>query len=377
MCRHAALAFETQKFYHVTWLTRVTALARTNLRLVNAATPEAEAFEHFARTARDSSPLYEHLARRIATDNKLLALIANVRPRHLQPNLLFAAVHYLLLKGAKSELARSYASLSGSPPFEPDVFRLFQSFCLAHADEIRTVATTRRVQTNEVRRCASLVPGFASAAVALGVDRAAFVEIGASAGLNLQWDRYRCDYGGDIAWGDPSADVNFACELRGDGSPSLITLPAIAQRYGIDIDPLDVRNPDDVLWLKALTWPECADRLDLLRRAVDVARAEPPKLIAGDAADIFPSVAESIAPELAVIVYHSFTMNQFDMEQREQLEDAFCRLGARRALARVGFEWPTGAEYPNLSLTNYSAVQIERWMLATCDPHSAWMRWVG
>jgi hypothetical protein len=364
-------------FYRVTWLTRVTALARTNLRRVNAATPEAEAFEHFARTARGSSPLYEHLARRVATDNQLLALTVDVRPRHLQPNLLFAAVHYLLLKGAETKLAHSYASLTGSPAFEPDVFRHFRSFCLAHENKIRTLTTTRRVQTNEVRRCASLVPGFVRAASALGVDRAAFVEIGASAGLNLQWDRYRCDYGDDLVWGEPSADVSFACELRGEKRPNVQPLPKIAQRYGVDIDPLDVRNADDVLWLKALTWPECADRMALLERAVDVARADPPKLIAGDAAEIFPSVAESIAPDLAVIVYHSFTMNQFDLDQREELEDAFCQIGASRALARVGFEWPTGAEWPSLSLTNYSAVQIERWMLATCEPHSSWMRWVG
>ncbi|HEY5094374.1 MAG TPA: DUF2332 domain-containing protein [Candidatus Eremiobacteraceae bacterium] len=361
----------------MTYLTRVTASARTNLRLVNGATPEAEAYEHFARTARDSSPLYEHLAQRVAIDTQLLALTGNVRPRHLQPNLLFAAVHYLLLEGAQSDLSRSYTTISGATSFEPDVFRHFRIFCIAHADEIRALTSTRRVQTNEVRRCASLVPAFASAANVLGTQRAAFVEIGASAGLNLQWDRYRCDYDRDLAWGDPSALVRFECELRGGKYPAVRPLPAIVQRYGIDIDPLDVRNAEDVLWLRALTWPECTDRLELLERAIDVARAEPPTLIAGDAAEVFPVVVESIAPDLAVIVYHSFTMNQFGTEQREMLEDALCELGARRPLARVGFEWPVGAEFPVLSLTNYSAVQIDRSMLAMCHPHSTWMRWVA
>ena len=361
----------------MTYLTRVTASARTNLRLVKAATPEAEAFEHFARTARDSSPLYEHLAQRVAIDVQLLALTGDVRPRHLQPNLLFAAVHYLLLAGKQSDLSRSYASVSGATSFDPDVFRQFRSFCIAHADEIRDLTSVRRVQTNEVRRCASLVPAFSAAATVLGVDRAAFVEIGASAGLNLQWDRYRCEYDRDLAWGDPSAEVRLACELRGDRYPAVRPLPAVAQRYGIDIDPLDVRNTEDVLWLRALTWPECTDRMELLALAIDVARAEPPTLIAGDAAEIFPAVAESIASNLAVIVYHSFTMNQLGTAQREMLEDAFCEFGARRPLARVSFEWPVGAEHPVLSLTNYSAVQIDRSKLATCHPHSTWMRWVG
>ena len=307
----------------------------------------------------------------------LLALTHDVRPRHLQPNLLFAAVHYLLLKGGHSELTRSYGSLGGSTPFEPDVFRHFRSFCLSRDRDIRLLTTERRVQTNEVRRCAALVPGFSSAADLLGTDRAAFVEIGASAGLNLQWDRYRCEYGRDVVWGEPTAELELSCELRGGGLPTVDRLPKIVQRYGIDISPLDVRNADDVLWLQALTWPEHADRRKLLERAVDVARRDPPKLIAGDAADVFPSVAEGIAPDLPVIVYHSFTMNQFDTEQRELLEDAFCRIGARRPLARIGFEWPAGAEHPSLSLTNYSAVQIERSMLATCEPHCEWMRWEG
>ncbi|HKW45371.1 MAG TPA: DUF2332 domain-containing protein [Candidatus Eremiobacteraceae bacterium] len=343
---------------------------------MNAATPEAEAFEQFARTARDSSPLYEHLARCVSTDWQLLALTDGVRPRHLQPNLLFAAVHYLLLKGDGPELARSYGSLGGRPPFEPDVFRHFRSFCLTHEGAIRRIVTARRVQTNEVRRCAALVPGFSCAAEALHASTASFVEIGASAGFNLQWDRYRCDYDDGLAWGNEFAVLQLACELRGGGRPSFAGLPKVAQRYGIDIAPLDARNADDVLWLRALTWPEHADRRRFLDLAVEVARFDPPKLIAGDAAEIFPSVVEGVAPDLPIIVYHSFTMNQLDTEQRELLEDAFCRLGARRPLARVGFEWAVGAPYPNLSLTNYTEVRIERCVLAECDPHCAWLRWV-
>jgi hypothetical protein len=343
---------------------------------VKAPTPETEIFELFARSARDSSPLYEHLARRVATDDELLALTANVRPRHLQPNLLLGAVHYLLLKGAESELRRAYPSLGGTASFAGDVFRYFRLFCLAHAQEIRALTSAKRVQTNEVRRCSALVPGISCAADAVNADRAAFIEIGASAGLNLQWDRYRCDYGNDIAWGEPGAPVAMTCELRGERRPHFRQLPIIAQRYGIDISPLDVRNADDVLWLKALIWPEHDDRRALLERAVEIAKADPPRLIAGDAADILPSVAESVASDLPVIVYHSFTMNQFGTEQREILEDAFCRIGARRPLARVGLEWAIGAACPTLSLTNYSGVQIERSLLAECDPHGMWLRWM-
>lgn len=340
-------------------------------------TPETEIFELFAREARSTSPLYEHLARRVATDEDLLAMTAAVRPRHLQPHLLFAAVHYLLLKGAQSELRRAYSSVGGTSPFAADIFRHFRAFCHAHGREIEALTSTRRVQTNEVRRCSALVAGISCAADALRADRATFIEVGASAGLNLQWDRYQCDYGNEIAWGEADATVALTCELRGDGRPQFDRLPHIDQRFGIDIAPVDVRNADDLLWLNALTWPEHEDRRVLLARAAEIAKVDPPRLIAGDAADILPSVAESIAPELPLIIYHSFTMNQLGTEKRESLEDAFCRIGARRPLARVGLEWAIGAECPTLSLTNYSGVQIDRSLLAECDPHGAWMRWMA
>jgi hypothetical protein len=33
-------------------------------------------------------------------------------------------------------------------------------------------------------------------------------------------------------------------------------LPAIAWRTGLDLNPLDVTNDDDVRWLSCLVWPD-------------------------------------------------------------------------------------------------------------------------
>ena len=43
----------------------------------------------------------------------------------------------------------------------------------------------------------------------------ALIEVGASAGLNLLFDRYGYDYGAGRSAGDPSAPVRFTCALRG------------------------------------------------------------------------------------------------------------------------------------------------------------------
>lgn len=46
-----------------------------------------------------SSPLYQQLSLKIAQDDELLALASHARRGQPVPNLLFGAVHYLLLKG--------------------------------------------------------------------------------------------------------------------------------------------------------------------------------------------------------------------------------------------------------------------------------------
>ncbi|MFE4545324.1 DUF2332 family protein [Arthrobacter sp. NPDC056727] len=45
------------------------------------------------------------------------------------------------------------------------------------------------------------------------------------------------------------------CRTRGP-VPLPGSLPHVAWRAGIDLNPLDVRSPDDVAWLEALVWPE-------------------------------------------------------------------------------------------------------------------------
>jgi hypothetical protein len=73
-------------------------------------------------------------------------------------------------------------------------FRLFRRFCLAHAGAIAEIIGRRSVNTNEVGRCAVLRIGYAEISRMLVAARFAVVEIGASAGLNLFWDRYCYEY---------------------------------------------------------------------------------------------------------------------------------------------------------------------------------------
>ncbi|HUP27753.1 MAG TPA: DUF2332 domain-containing protein, partial [Chloroflexia bacterium] len=189
------------------------------------------------------TPLYEALARDIADDRDLLqALFAEVGHRPVVVLLLLGSVHFLLLKSPNDPLASYYPSITehSQPPGEayPD----FRAFCLKHLGEIKAMLRDRRVQTNEVQRCACLLPCFGLVSSRSGGKPLAMVEIGTSAGLHLLWDRYRYDYGEGHIYGSPASSVLIKCELRGEERvPLPDLLPYVSMRTGIDLNPLDVR----------------------------------------------------------------------------------------------------------------------------------------
>jgi hypothetical protein len=338
----------------------------------------ADQFRRFGeRECVPASPLYGRLAVGIAGDAALLAIAAAARARPV-PNLFLAAAHMLLLQGNPHPLAAFYPSIAGGPqalaPGDP--FPLFRAFCLEHARPIEQLLATRRVQTNEVRRCACLLPAFAIAARQLGERPLALVEVGASAGLNLLWDDYHFDYGPAGQCGDPAAPVRLVCQLRGDRTPPLpARLPEIATRVGLDLNPVDVREPDAALWLRALIWPEQRDRAALLERAIEVARRRPPPLLAGDALGLLPAVLASAPADAGLCIYHSFTLNQFPAEARQRFANLIAEHAAGRDMALIALEWREPHATLDLSIFQHGARADQR--LAHCDAHGSWMEWLA
>ena len=260
---------------------------------------QEELSQIFERSANEefhnSSPLYEHLSLAIAKDPEMLSLAAHCRKGERAPNLFFAAVHLLFLKGTRHPLSLYYQGLSGSSLGTDDPYPTFRSFCLEYDEEIRSLISARLVQTNEVSRCACLVPAFVLVSRGAKGRPLHLVEIGASAGLNLLWDRYAYDYGEMRRCGDMNSPVQIKCAVKGNSIPPLPErFPDVSARVGIDVNPLDVSDREHALWLRALVWPEHSERAELLRRALQVARQNQPTLIRGDGVESLPAVIEAV-----------------------------------------------------------------------------------
>src|SRR3989449_1178854 len=237
-----------------------------------------------------SSPLYEQISRRVSEDPELLSLVLRARKSELSPNLFFGAIHYLLLRGLRHQLSSFYPSLSGSTIKEDDPYPFFRSFCLENRKEIEDLISTRRVQTNEVQRCTCLMPAYSVAYRRAGTPLS-IVDLGASAGLHLLWDHYGYDYGEGKRFGNPGSPVQLTCLLRGNVSPPFpSSLPLVAYRAGIDVNTIDVNDPEMMLWLKALVWPEHRKRAETLNSAIELATQSAPTVIPWDVLTVVPVV---------------------------------------------------------------------------------------
>ena len=92
----------------------------------------------------------------------------------------------------------------------------------------------------------------------LGADAIGMVDVGCSAGLNLTVDRVGITYDNGQSLGDKLSPSNCAGIDRRRPAPFPWTLADTSRswhRIGIDRDPIDVTDPDDVRWLHACLSP--------------------------------------------------------------------------------------------------------------------------
>ncbi len=341
----------------------------------------AAAFRRFAEVEVPSGdcPLYETLALAVADDRDLLDLAAHRMVGQPIANMLFGAVHYLLAKSPDEPLATHYQTLSSSAPVG-DLRQLFRQFCLSHRDAIIGTLQSRMVQTNEVRRSACLLPAFGAVANRAGKPLT-LIEIGPAAGLNLIFDRYAYDYGHAIVAGEPNSAVRINSDSRGQ-KPPVAPLPPVAARLGIDLNPLDVRNNDEMDWLRALVWPDHTDRMALLNAAIGVARKAPPTLFGGDVFELLPALIAEADPASEVCVFATFVLNQFSEDMRRRLRQLLLASAATREVSLVvmGF-----SEF--ISMQHETPFEGSLWLarlgpktrtssrLARCHHHGRWLEW--
>jgi hypothetical protein len=310
---------------------------------------------------KDYSSAYYYLALQVAEDQGVLSFV-----RHqpvTQPNLLFAAVQFLT---GPERMPLSSAAL--------------RAFLAREGARVAALMHERRTQTNEVGRCAALLPAMPDGPLAV-------VEVGASAGLCLLMDRYHYNFGfAEI--GDPDACVQIRCRTQG-AVPIPRTMPEIVWRRGLDSNPLDVRREEDAKWLLACVWPDHQERRRRLQAAISVARQHPPVVTAGDLATELPAVLAEVPRNAQLVVFHSATLPYLVEARRHDLTRILMEESHRREVVWISNEAsglmpefadmaPKGTERAFLlGKAILSQGGRANFLLAFAHPHGAELKWLS
>ncbi|HET6878365.1 MAG TPA: DUF2332 domain-containing protein [Jatrophihabitans sp.] len=305
------------------------------------------------------SPSYEAICRGVAADAQLCARLDALPPGKQQPNLLLGAVRFL-----------------GGPVSS---WLEFRRFAVQRWDDVAATMLAGRTQTNEPRRCATLLPVLAALPQPL-----ALLEVGASAGLCLYPDRYSYRYEHPRRYvGPPLAELGdgkplLRCAVSGP-APLPERLPEVVWRAGLDLNPLDVTSEQDLRWLESLIWPEETDRFGLLHEAASVAAADPPVLIRGDLASDFAALAAEAPADATLVVFHTAVLAYVDEPGRAAFADTVDRLAAQRPTVWLANEAPgvvAGTENLPRSRSRFVLTR-DRLPLAMTGGHGQSLDWLG
>ena len=287
------------------------------------------------------------------------------------------AVHRLVLEGRAPALAAHYPSAGGSFGPAESPWPAFRDVLAAHAPRVRDLLLSP-VQTNEVARCASLLGGFLTVAAETRLPLR-LLEVGASAGLNLRFDRFRYESEG-FAFGSPAAPVRFRDVFDG-AVPRLAAALEIAERSGCDQAPVDAASAEGRLTLRSFLWPDQTARRERLDAALGVAESVPASLERAEACEW---TANRAVPErgVATVVYHSIVMPYLGREGVRRFTQI-----VRAAGARATVDAPLAWLYLEPSRRGDAgwehSVCLSLWpggeprVLALSSPHGPPVRWKG
>lgn len=347
-------------------------------------------FRESASTSAPRAPLYAALSAGICRDRDLYRLLKHAPVDQRLPVLLFACVHTMVLSEPEHPLAQWYPNLTEAhrSPDDPALMPTFKAFVQERAEPLAQLLATKSTQTNEVGRCIMMLPPMARLSEAVG--ELAMLDIGTSGGLNLLIDRYEYHYVPDDdtsdrvhVLGEPSTVV-LTTKTRGDirVPPAM---PTISARCGVDLKPVDVTDDGEAHWLEACVWPDQRERFLRLAAAIDLARADPPEILAGDAVSSLDPAIERMSRSGHTVVTTSWALNYLPEDQRVAFLAELDRIGADCDLSWIfvegpaltsGLPWGPGREEQHTTVTALASWRngsrsVE--YLTTSHPHGYWM----
>ncbi len=302
-------------------------------------------------------------------DAAVHAFTGDIGPKgHSLPLRLASGLHALVLTGQDDDLIAAY------PPHDVSdaVLKTALTGALARHEAFLTQWITSPPQTNEVRRSAVLIAGAHALVHRTGVSDLRLSELGASAGLNLMFDRYALN-AADTRLGPEDAALTLSPDWAG---PAPRAAPfTVNERRGVDLNPLDPHNADHALRLRAYLWADQEHRLTLTNAAI---RANTAVVDRGDAVDWLDKRLSDATAGHMHLIYHTIAWQYFPTERQTTgtalIEAAGARATSDRPLAWLRME--ADGETRGASVTARLWPGDHHIALGRADFHGRWVDWV-
>ena len=308
---------------------------------------------------RGYSALYFTLADAVAEDDELAAFLAPLTV--IQPNLFLASIQYLT-----------------GPEAMPKSAGELHAFVRESGVELAALMSSRRTQTNEVGRCAVLLPALPPGPLAL-------LEVGASAGLCLLLDEFYYDYG-DAQLGNPASPVQLHCQAQG-APPLPDRLPQIVWRAGLDLAPVNLHDPSDARWMSSCVIADHAQRRQRLQAAMELGREHGVAVQQGNLINDLGPLLSTAPHDAQLVVFHSAVLNYVTSQERAIFAHALADGSRARDIIWISNESrgvvpeiaalapPSGPRPFLLGRTTFHRGERHDKFLAIAHPHGAELEW--
>jgi len=338
---------------------------------------------HAAHCRRSGSPLNAAILDGTADDLEaggptadLLGPLADDPVGSVPALRLTAALHRLVLERRAPALAVHYPSVGGIPG---DVWPVAREV-VREQREVLAELVRRPVQTNEVGRSTALLGGLLHLARDTGLP-VRLLEVGASAGLNLLFDRFAHVVSPDVVLGDPASPVRFVHPWEGE-IPPYDTPLEVVERRGCDPAPLDPASADDRLTLTSCVWADQVERFERLRAALQVAASQAVPVERSSGSAFLERELAELRPGVVTVVWHSVVRQYLGRDERERVTALLTAAGARATrnapLAHLFLEPERLADTSmtfQVRLTTWPSGQAR--LLADCEGHGPPVVWHG
>jgi hypothetical protein len=290
------------------------------------------------------------------------------------PIRLAGALHALVLSGAQPRLGQLYP---GGGSEDPLALRATIDLVIDQEQAHIARYLAHPPQTNETLRSAVLLGGFVTVAREFALPMR-LLEIGASAGLNTIWDKYRYRLGA-TDFGPATSPVLLETEWQGplpDLAMPEIQMPEIQSRASCDRSPIDLQDPAQRLRLRSYVWADQRLRLARLEGAISLALATGIQVEKADAAEWLARQLAQPTDRAVTVIYHSVMWQYLLPATRQRLRELMEQAGQGSPLAWLRFEPSAASGQFELRLTRWRGGVRDERLLATAHPHGAQVRWL-